>query len=54
LVIWHREDLEPRVTVDSVQDVGLEGYRFALGDRSLADLQFTAEGCDADTGWTFL
>lgn len=38
LVSWHREDLEPRVTVDSVQDAGVEGYRFALDDRPVAEL----------------
>jgi hypothetical protein len=51
LVTWHREDLEPRVTVDSVQNAGLEGYRFALDGRQVADLQFAAEGGDEDTGW---
>lgn len=47
---WHHEDLEPRVTVDSVQDADLEGYRFALDERPVAELQFTAEGSDEGTG----
>jgi hypothetical protein len=47
----HREDLEPRVTVDSIQEAGLEGYRFSLDDRPVAELRFTAEGSDDDTGW---
>jgi hypothetical protein len=47
----HREDLEPRVTVDSIQEAGLEGHRVSLDDRPVAELQFTAEGSDDDTGW---
>jgi hypothetical protein len=52
LVAWHREDLEPRLTVDSIQeDAGLEAYRFMLDDRPIAELAFTAEGSQEDTGW---
>jgi hypothetical protein len=53
LVAWHREDLEQRLTVDSVEDAGLEGYRFALDGRPVARLAFTVTG-DEDTGWHLL
>jgi hypothetical protein len=49
LVSWHREDLEPRVTVDGIHDAGLGGLRFSLDGRALAELQFTAAGSEEDT-----
>jgi hypothetical protein len=51
LVAWHRDDLEPHLSVDSVTDAELETYRFALHGRPVAELAFTAEGSDEDTGW---
>ena len=50
-VAWHRDDLEPRLSVDSVTYAELEAYRFALDGRPVAELAFTAEGSDEDTGW---
>ena len=51
LVAWHRDDLEPRVSADSVPDAQLEAYRFALDRRPVAELAFTAFASDEDTGW---
>jgi hypothetical protein len=51
LVAWYRDDLERRLSVDSVTYAELEAYRFALDDRPVAELAFTAEGSDEDTGW---
>jgi hypothetical protein len=51
LVAWHRDDLDRRLAVDGLEDPAMEGYRFALDGRPLADLQFAAEGSADDTGW---
>jgi hypothetical protein len=51
LVAWHRDDLAPRLSVDSVTDAQLEAYRFALDGRPVAELAFTAGISDEDTGW---
>jgi hypothetical protein len=54
LVAWHREDLDGRLTVDSIQDDGLEAYRFALDDRPIAQLAFSVTGDEDTTGWNVL
>jgi hypothetical protein len=51
LVAWHRQDLDERLTVDAAADASIEGYRFALDGRPVAELFFTAEGSAEDTGW---
>jgi hypothetical protein len=51
LVTFHRDQLDPRLTVDGIQDAPLEGYRFALDGRPIAQLQFTAEASTDGTGW---
>ncbi len=51
LVAWHREDLDRRLAVDGLEDAALEGYRFTLDGRPVAQLEFTAEGSAEDTGW---
>jgi hypothetical protein len=51
LVAWHRQDLDERLTVEAAADASIEGYRFALDGRPVAELFFTAEGSAEDTGW---
>ena len=51
LVGWHREDLDARLTAAPVDESFIEGYRFFLDERPVAQAEFTAEGSDEDTGW---
>ena len=51
LVVWHREDLDRRLTAAPLDDSATEGYRFDLDERPVAQLEFTAEGSHDDTGW---
>jgi hypothetical protein len=53
LITWHREDLDARLGVQpiSVAVDGLESYHFALGDRPIAELGFSAELDIEATGW---
>ena len=51
LVAWYRDDVDRRLAVDGLEDPAMEGCRFALDGRPLADLQFAAEGSADDTGW---
>jgi len=51
LVVWHREDLDRRLTAAPLDDSATEGYRFDLDERPVAQLEFTAEGSHEDTGW---
>jgi hypothetical protein len=51
LAAWHRQDLDQRLTVEASPDASIEGYRFALDGRQVAELFFTAEASADDTGW---
>ena len=51
LVVWHREDLDRRLTAAPLDDGATEGYRLYLDERPVAQLEFTAEGSHEDTGW---